>query len=115
MIATRQIAEVDLPASAREILARRDELAGVARRYGIDRLILVGSRARGEADADSDTDFIYHYPPGVTLGWELFDLEEEWSSILGCRVESMHERGVKEHWKRRVEDDGILVFDDSAA
>lgn len=54
-------------------------------RYGIMRLAVFGSVARGEATADSDIDLLYDLRPGARLGWEIEDLTDELTEVFGGR------------------------------
>lgn len=65
----------------------RDRLAAVCHRYGIARLSVFGSVARGGADEDSDVDLLYELGPGARLGWEIDDLADELSEIFGRPVD----------------------------
>ena len=65
----------------------RDRLAAVCHRYGIARLSVFGSVARGGAGEDSDVDLLYELCPGARLGWEIDDLADELSAIFGRRVD----------------------------
>ena len=62
-------------------------LDDTCRRYGITRLEVFGSVARGEAGADSDIDLLYEIAPGHSLGWEIEDLTEELEAHFGRRVD----------------------------
>jgi len=65
----------------------RDRLAAVCHRYGIARLSVFGSVARGAAGGDSDVDLLYELRPGARLGWEVDDLADELSEIFGRPVD----------------------------
>ena len=65
----------------------RDRLAAVCHRYGIARLSVFGSVARGAAGEDSDVDLLYELRPGARLGWEVDDLADELSEIFGRPVD----------------------------
>ncbi|MDO5066759.1 MAG: nucleotidyltransferase family protein [Propionibacteriaceae bacterium] len=60
-------------------------LAELCNRYGIMRLAVFGSVARGEATADSDIDLLYDLRPGAHLGWEIEDLTDELADVFGGR------------------------------
>ena len=62
-------------------------LAAVCERYGVARLLLFGSVARGAADPSSDIDVLYELLPGRRLGWEIEQLADELSEILGRPVD----------------------------
>lgn len=69
-------------------------LRSVCERYGVARLEVFGSFIRGTADADSDIDLLYTLAPEVRLGWEIEDLSEELSSILGRVVDLVSTRAL---------------------
>jgi hypothetical protein len=71
-----------------------DALADVCRRYGIARLWVFGSTARGEAQPDSDIDLLYELAPGAHLGWEVVDCIEELAAIFGRPVDLVSRRSV---------------------
>lgn len=55
--------------------------------YGIERLDVFGSVARGSAEDDSDVDLLYTLSPGAKLGWMIEDLADELADVLGRRVD----------------------------
>lgn len=65
----------------------RDRLAAVCRRYGVARLSVFGSVARGTSTPSSDLDLLYELRPGVRLGWEIDDLADELSEIFDRPVD----------------------------
>ena len=72
-------------------------LAAVCARYGIARLMIFGSVARGTEDPSSDVDVLYELQPGRRLGWEIEDLSDELSELFGRPVDlvsraALHER-----------------------
>jgi len=72
-------------------------LAAVCARYGVARLMIFGSVARGTADLSSDVDVLYELQPGRRLGWEIEDLSDELSELFGRPVDlvsraALHER-----------------------
>jgi uncharacterized protein len=62
-------------------------LADVCARYGIARLLVFGSVARGTATPDSDIDVLYELEPGRRLGWEIEQLADELAALFGRRVD----------------------------
>jgi len=62
-------------------------LAEVCERYGIARLLVFGSVARGTAGPDSDIDVLYELAPGRRLGWEIEQLADELAAVFGRPVD----------------------------
>ena len=91
----------------REVLkAKRAEILRIAARHGARNVRLFGSVARGEADAESDVDVLVDMEPGRSLldmGGLLMDLQD----LLGCRVDVVSERGLRERIRERVLQEAI--------
>lgn len=81
-----------LPLSLDEIKSR---LAPFCRRHGVARLEVFGSLARGESHRGSDIDLLVTFQPGVSLGWDFFELQTEIEDILGCEVDLLTRRSVE--------------------
>lgn len=65
----------------------RERLLTFCRRNHILRLMLFGSRLRGEERPDSDLDLLVEFQPGHVPGFAFAGLQEELSDLLGCRVD----------------------------
>ena len=70
-----------------DVAAQRFRLGEVCARYGVARLLVFGSVARGTASPDSDIDVLYELLPGRRLGWEISDLADELADVLGRPVD----------------------------
>ncbi len=71
-----------------------ERLGAVCQRYGIIRLEIFGSMARGTDHSDSDIDLLYTLAPGARLGWEVEDLTSELEAVLGRRVDLVSRRAL---------------------
>jgi len=60
-----------------------ERLGDICTRYGVARLEVFGSVARGEAGPDSDVDILYEMVPGGRLGWDIEKLADELPALLG--------------------------------
>lgn len=74
-----------------------ERIGEICRRYGVARLDVFGSAARGDLGPDSDVDLLYELTPGARLGWEIEDLTDELAAVLGRRVDlvarsALHDR-----------------------
>jgi predicted nucleotidyltransferase len=67
---------------------------GICARYGIARLEVFGSAARGESRPGSDLDLLYELRPGARLGWEIDDLADELSALFGRPVDLVARRAI---------------------
>lgn len=80
-------------------MTRLDELC---RQYGVARLEVFGSVARGDAESGSDLDLLYELAPGATLGWEIEDLQDELSRLFGRPVDLVSKRALHRQIRRAV-------------
>lgn len=81
-------------------------IAEISERFGVQRLEVFGSFARGEATAQSDVDLLYTLKPGVRLGWGIEELASELTEVLGRPVDLVSRRSLRE----RIRDD---VFEEA--
>ncbi|MEJ5376500.1 MAG: nucleotidyltransferase family protein [bacterium] len=65
----------------------------LARRFGVRRLAVFGSYARGDQREDSDVDILVEVDPSI--GWRFVDLAEEIEAMLGVRTELVSRRAIK--------------------
>ena len=69
----------------------------LAREFGITRLALFGSYARGEQREDSDVDVLVEVDP--TIGMRFVDLAERIEALLGVRSDVVSRRALApRHW-----------------
>lgn len=87
---------------------RRAEVLRAAAKYGARNVRVFGSVARGEATATSDIDFLVELEPGRSL-LDLGGLQFELEQILGCHVDLVTERGLKERIRARVLREAVPV------
>ncbi|HOK59339.1 MAG TPA: nucleotidyltransferase family protein, partial [Methanothrix sp.] len=79
----------------------------LARRYGVRRLAVFGSYARGDQREDSDVDILVEVDPSI--GLRFVDLAEEIEAMLGVRTELVSRRAVKQRNWEVIERDLIDV------
>ena len=78
---------------------RRDAIAALCRRYGVRRLEVFGSAARGDDfnPATSDADFLVEFTPDNTLPplEQFFGLAENLETLLGRHVDLVDPKAVR--------------------
>lgn len=77
-------------------------LAELCRHYGIARLEVFGSVARGEQRPDSDVDLLYTLEGGRALGWEVEDLVESLTEVFHRPVDLVSRRSLHPMIRDRV-------------
>jgi len=84
-----------------KIQGHRQEILGLAQKYGARNVRIFGSVARGDEREDSDIDVLVDLESGrslLDLGGLLMDLRE----LLGCRVDVVTTKGLRERIRSRV-------------
>ncbi len=95
---------------------KRDEVLNVlkaqqeilAEQFGIKSLYLFGSTARDEARPGSDVDLLVEFNRPLGL-FEFIDLQQTLESLLNCKVDLGTKRSLKNHIRKDVLREAILV------
>ena len=80
---------------------KREEILQIAKRYGTRNIRVFGSVVRGDSGPGSDVDFLVELEPGrnlFDLGGFLYEVQE----LLGCPVDVVTEKGLREHVRPSV-------------
>ena len=80
------------------------------RQLGVEHLYLFGSTARGEAREDSDVDLFFDYKRGKLGLFELMDVKEQTSRILGRKADIMTRDSLHKILRPRIEASALQVF-----
>jgi hypothetical protein len=89
-----------------ELRRQKDRIVALAERHGAHNVRVFGSVARGQANPESDVDLVVDFERGRSLmdhGELMMDLEE----VLGCRVDVVSERGLRDRFRARVLADAV--------
>jgi hypothetical protein len=106
----RSFAEVERYRCSDEAIAKLKQHETELRRLGVERLYLFGSTARGEAREDSDVDLFFDYERGKLGLFELMDVREETSRILGRKADIMTRDSLHRVLRSRIEASALQVF-----
>ena len=89
-----------MPLSTREILDRLEQNAPDIRRYGVRRLGLFGSGARGSAREDGDLDFVVEFE---TKSFDAYmDLKAFLERLFGCPVDLVLREAIKPRLRETI-------------
>jgi hypothetical protein len=83
------------PTGLEELRRRREEILGLAHRFGAEEVRVFGSVARGEEGTGSDVDFLVRFRPGTSL-LDQVGLRQELGDLLGREVDVVSDRAL--HW-----------------
>ena len=87
---------------------KREEILRIAARHGACRVRLFGSVARGDADPQSDVDVLVDFERGRSL-FDHAALMLELEALLGCKVDVVTERGLRERIRDRVLKEAVAL------
>src|SRR6476469_3661196 len=93
-----------------EAIARLKEHEAELKQLGVEHLYLFGSTARGEAREDSDIDLFFDYERGKLGLFELMDVKEQTSRILGRKADIMTRDSLHKVLRSRIEASALQVF-----
>lgn len=71
-------------------------------RYGVARIGVFGSVARGEAGPDSDVDVLVEFDPTRVPGWEFFGLSDDLAAVLKRPVDVVTAKSLKRLMRDQV-------------
>jgi predicted nucleotidyltransferase len=80
------------------------------KRLGVEHLYMFGSTARGEARLDSDVDLFFDYQKGELGVYELMDVKEYASGILGRKTDIMTRDSLHKTLREAIEATAVRVF-----
>jgi predicted nucleotidyltransferase len=87
----------------------KERIAPVADRYGIEKIYLFGSYARGEAKPDSDIDFCIE-PGKIRTLFQLSGFCVEAREGLDNEIDVVEMQGVYDEIKEEIEKDKVLIY-----
>jgi hypothetical protein len=80
------------------------------KRLGVAHLYIFGSTARGEARDDSDVDLFFDYEKGKFGLFELMDVKEYATNILGRNADIMTRDSLHKTLRRQIATSALWVF-----
>ena len=83
------------------------EIHDLAEKYGLERVVLFGSRARGDYKKTSDIDLAV---TGGNITLFTLDVEEETSTLLSFDVVNL-DGSVQEELRKSIEQEGRLLYE----
>ncbi len=93
-----------------EAIARLREHEAELKQLGVQQLYLFGSTASGDAKPDSDVDLFFDYEKGKLGLFQLMDVKERASSILGRKADIMTRDSLHKTLRQQIEAAAVPVF-----
>jgi predicted nucleotidyltransferase len=92
------------------VIAKLKEHEAELKQLGVRRLYLFGSTARDAAREDSDVDLFFDYEEGKFGLFDLMEVQEQASRILGRKADVMTRDSIHKVLRPRIEASALLVF-----
>ena len=80
----------------------------ICERYGVDKVCLFGSYARGEADEKSDIDLLVD--GGKLVGFEWGGFYADVQEALGVELDVISRRGTRQKFLNKIAKDEVLLY-----
>ncbi len=92
----------------------QQQLAELCHRHHIQRLSLFGSVLRDDFGPDSDVDVLVEFDPDVPVGFRIFRVEEELSTLFGGRrIDLADPKYLNKYLKDRILGSAQVQFEDA--
>jgi predicted nucleotidyltransferase len=107
-------AEYAAGARAAKLRIPKKKIAALCRKYGVKKLSLFGSAARGEMGPESDVDLMVEFKPGQAPSlWDGPDMHREFSSVFnGRRVDLVPPEIMRNPYRRKaIEPDLKIIYE----
>ena len=76
-----------------KIMAKRDIIHELAKKYKVDKVFVFGSCARKEETPESDIDFLMDFAYGVSFREDI-EIQDEVEKLCQCKVDIVSKRGL---------------------
>jgi predicted nucleotidyltransferase len=83
----------------------------IAISYGLGKLSLFGSYARGDATSESDMDFLFMEKGAVLSLFRVAGLQQALSEKLGAKVDVVAEDCLNEDFLEAIRDDEVILYE----
>ena len=92
----------------------RNRLADLCRRHHVRKLSLFGSVLRDDFGPDSDVDVLVEFDQGHTPGWEIIDIQDDFSTLFdGRRVDMVNPKYLNPRLRPGVLGTAVVQYDAS--
>jgi uncharacterized protein len=91
-------------------IARLRANEATLRKLGVEHLFLFGSTARNDAGSESDVDLFFDHQRGKLGLYELIDVKEAATAILGGKVDIMTRDSIHKRLRHNIEAEAVPVF-----
>ncbi len=94
----------------KDVIDRLKKSEADLKQAGVTHLYLFGSTARDEACADSDVDLFFDYDREDFGVFDLMDVKELATQVLGSRTDMIPRDGLHHVLRKRIEASALQIF-----
>ncbi len=91
-----------------DLMKYREKILDLGTRYGINRIRIFGSVARGEDNFSSDIDLLINFDEGRSL-FDLIGFRNDIEELLGRRVDVVSENALHWYIKEKVIQEAVEI------
>ena len=91
-----------------DLMESREQILALATRYGINRIRIFGSVARGEDSLNSDLDLLVNFDEGRSL-FDLIGFRNDIEEMLGRKVDVVSENALHWYIKEKVLQEAVEI------
>lgn len=91
-----------------ELIESREKILALGKRYGINRIRIFGSVARGEESINSDIDLLINFDEGRSL-FDLIGFRNDIEEMLGRKVDVVSENALHWYIKEKVLQEAVEI------
>ena len=88
----------------------REKIIEILKQYGIKRISVFGSYARGDATTESDIDLIVEFPESTSL-LDHVGMEIELSELLNKKIDILSQNGISPYIKDKILEEAIVIYE----
>lgn len=88
----------------------REKIIEILKQYGIKRISVFGSYARGDATTESDIDLIVEFPESTSL-LDHVGMEIELSELLNKKIDILSQNGISPYIKEKILEEAIVIYE----
>ena len=98
---------------ARNVPVSKAEIGDFCRRHHVRKLSVFGSVLREDFRPESDVDILVRFDPDHSVGFRIFDMEDELSRLFdGRRVDIVNEKFLNRCLRDRILSESVVQYDE---
>lgn len=90
----------------------QEKLINLCRQRHVRKVAVFGSALRDDFGPDSDVDLLLEFAPGHTPGWEIVDIQQEFSRLFGgWRVDIANPKYLNRYLREEILSSAVVQYE----